>query len=273
MTKLLQFEVAGHSDVGAVRQANEDSIDWFLSPSKEVALAIVADGMGGHAGGAKASQTAVEVFVATLAPSLAGKKFLSAEMVEQGMFQAGEEAHHAIHDAKLENPDYMKMGTTIVSIWLQENFASLLHVGDSRCYRLRCHSEEVEMVQLTRDDSVVQTMVEEGTLDVAEAEISPYRNMLTQAIGSDGEILLNQTEIEVQAGDLYLLCSDGLYNELSKPMMVKLLKEHGVFNPDLVSKFSLEAASKALVDAAVLAGGHDNTSLILVSANRTRYSR
>lgn len=267
MTESLQFEVAGHTDVGAVRKANEDSIDWYQSPTGEVALAVVADGMGGHAGGAKASQTAIEVFVATLAPSLANRNLLSLEQIEQGMYQAGVEAHNAIHEAKVENPDFMKMGTTIVSLWVQGDTASILHVGDSRCYRIRNHGHNVEMQQLTRDDSVVQTMVEEGTLDAAEAEISPYRNMLTQAIGSEGDILLNQLETEVEQGDLFLLCSDGLYNELTNRNVLSLLNEYDAFKSRAEGNASLNKAAYKLVEAAVSAGGHDNVSVVLVRAS------
>lgn len=269
MTQSLQFEVAGHTHVGAVRKVNEDSVDWFQSPSGEVVLAVVADGMGGHAGGAKASQTAIEVFVATLAPSIANRNLLSPELVEQAMYHAGVEAHNAIHEAKLEIPDFMKMGTTIVSLWVQGNRAAILHVGDSRCYLIRRQGDSSEIQQLTRDDSVVQTMIEEGTLDAAEAEVSPYRNMLTQAIGSDGDILLNQLETEVAAGDLFLLCSDGLYNELSNHRITSLLKQcEAIKNPVETSaranNVSLDEAARQLVEAAVVAGGHDNVSVVLV---------
>ena len=269
MTQSLQFEVTGHTHVGAVRRVNEDSVDWFQSPSGDVVLAVVADGMGGHAGGAKASQTAVEVFVATLAPSIANRNLLSPAQVEQAMYHAGVEAHNAIHEAKLENPDFMKMGTTIVSFWVQGSRAAILHVGDSRCYLIRGQGGNSDMQQLTRDDSLVQNMVEEGTLDAAEAKVSPYRNMLTQAIGSDGDILLNQLETEVAAGDLFLLCSDGLYNELSNHHIITLLNQCGAIKDPVetgvrASSVSLYEAARQLVDAAVAAGGHDNVSVVLV---------
>ena len=264
LTQTLRFEVAGHTSVGVVRKANEDSIDWFQSPSGDVVLAVVADGMGGHAGGAKASQTAIEVFVATLAPGLAKKKLLSLEQIEQSMYQAGVEAHNAIHLAKLGNPDFLKMGTTIVGLWIQGSTASILHVGDSRCYRIRESEGATDIQQLTRDDSVVQTMVEEGTLAAAEAEMSPYRNMLTQAIGSDGDILLNQLETDVEVGDLFLLCSDGLYNEMTNSQIVRLLEEFDGLQPPLSTNTSLNRAAYKLVEAAIEAGGHDNISVVLV---------
>ena len=269
MSECQQFEVAGHTDVGAVRKANEDSLDWYLSPDKDVALAVVADGMGGHAGGAKASQTAIEVFVSTLAPSLSGKKCLTTDQVEQGMYQAGVQAHNAVQTAKTENPEFMKMGTTIVSLWVQGGVASVLHVGDSRCYRIRaaeCGSK-VEIQQLTRDDSVVQAMIEEGTLDEDEAEYSPYRNMLTQAVGSDGDILINQLETDVQSGDLFLLCSDGLYNELSNREVIRYLRHHEVFDfSKPLANGNLSKAAFNLVEAAVSSGGHDNVSAVLIRA-------
>lgn len=264
MTQSLQFEVAGHTDTGAVRKANEDSIDWFRSSTGEVVLAVVADGMGGHAGGAKASQTAIEVFVATLAPSLGNKNLLSLEQIEQSMYHAGVEAHNAIHEAKLVHPDLMRMGTTVVSLWLQGNTASVLHVGDSRCYRIRTTEQNIEIQQLTRDDSVVQNMVEDGTIAASEAELSPYRNMLTQAIGSEGDILLNQLETDAASGDLFLLCSDGLYNELSNHEIVTLLDDCDALQKLTGDQNSLEHAVQRLVSEAIAAGGHDNISVVLV---------
>ncbi len=262
----LRFEVAGHTDIGAVRKANEDSIDWYLSPSQELALAVVADGMGGHAGGAKASQMAVEIFVATLAIPLASKKPIDHERLETALYTAADQSHSAICGAREEHPEYSKMGTTLVALWAQDTHASLIHVGDSRCYRIRKTQQHLSMEQLTRDDSVVQSMVEDGTISAEDAEISPYRNMLTQAIGSDGGIIIHQSDVEIAAGDLFLLCSDGLYNELSTEAVLTLLHQENLFSQPTSEDTApnLTRCAYKLAEAAKAAGGHDNISVILV---------
>jgi len=262
----LRFEVAGYTDIGAVRKANEDSIDWYLSPSQELALAVVADGMGGHAGGAKASQMAVEIFVATLAIPLASKKPIDHDRLETALYTAADEAHEGICDAREEYPEYSKMGTTLVALWVQDTHAFLVHVGDSRCYRIRKTQQYLSMEQLTRDDSVVQSMVEDGTISAQEAIVSPYRNMLTQAIGSDGRIIIHQSDVEITAGDLFLLCSDGLYNELSNTDVLKVLQQENLFTEPSSEEPTpnLTRCVYKLGEAAKAAGGNDNISVILV---------
>ncbi|WP_020405658.1 PP2C family protein-serine/threonine phosphatase [Hahella ganghwensis] len=268
----LRFDVAGHTDIGAVRKANEDSVDWYLSPNRETALAVVADGMGGHAGGAKASQMAIEVFVATLAMPLTSKKPIDPEKLKNALYTATEQAHDSICQAREEQPEYGKMGTTLVAIWAQHDHASILHVGDSRCYRIRPQNEHSRLEQLTRDDSVVQSMVEDGTISAEEAEISPYRNMLTQAVGSDGGIIVHQLEVDVEAGDLFLLCSDGLYSELSSESILEILNQEGALDSSFSqssdsseqSSPNLKRISFKLTEAAKAAGGHDNISVILL---------
>ncbi|OZG72601.1 hypothetical protein BTA51_15480 [Hahella sp. CCB-MM4] len=269
----MRFDVAGHTDIGAVRKANEDSVDWYLSPSRETALAVVADGMGGHAGGAKASQMAIEVFVATLAMPLASKKLIDLERLRGALYTAAEQAHESICQARSEQPEYGKMGTTLVALWAQNHQASILHVGDSRCYRIRPQGQNTRMEQLTRDDSVVQSMVEDGTISAEEAELSPYRNMLTQAVGSDGGIIVHQMDVDVEPGDLYLLCSDGLYNELSSGDVLQILQAEGALIELTESEAdqpepNLKRISFKLAEAAKAAGGHDNISVILLRAVR-----
>jgi protein phosphatase len=194
---------AAHSDVGRVRSVNQDGA---LTSSFLVA---VADGMGGHRAGEVASALALR--------SLAGHAgFDSRDDVVEAVRQANE----AIFDAAADEVDLRGMGTTLCALALVDGEADgerlvLVNVGDSRAYQLR----DGRLVQLTVDHSLVQLMVREGQLRPEEAESHPQRNILTRALGIDVDVEVDAWELPVSPGDRYLICSDGLFNEVDADRM------------------------------------------------------
>ena len=197
------FETSARSAIGLVRQGNEDSA--FASAQ----LIAVADGMGGHAAGEVASRIAVKV-LEKLAPTLTAQE-IDEDSVEDLLM-------HSLHsiDAEIaavadEEIEKRGMGTTLTALLIRDNHIALLHVGDSRCYRLRGNTLE----QLSNDHTVIQELLDQGAISQAEAADHPQRSMLTQALRGDGDVTPVLQMYEVKKGDRYLLCSDGLSGVLT----------------------------------------------------------
>ena len=207
------FETSARSAIGLVRQGNEDSA--FASAQ----LIAVADGMGGHAAGEVASRIAVKV-LEKLAPTLTAQE-IDEDSVEDLLM-------HSLHsiDAEIaavadEEIEKRGMGTTLTALLIRDNRIALLHVGDSRCYRLRGNTLE----QLSNDHTVIQELLDQGAISQAEATDHPQRSMLTQALRGDGDVTPVLQMYEVKKGDRYLLCSDGLSGVLTdKEIKVGLKK-------------------------------------------------
>jgi serine/threonine protein phosphatase PrpC len=234
------FETSARSAVGLVRQGNEDS--GLVSPQ----LIAVADGMGGHAAGEVASRIAVEV-LQSLAPAL-----ISAEIDEDS---AEDLLMHSLHSIDVEislvtDEDIEKrgMGTTLTALLIRDKYISLLHVGDSRCYRLRGNTLE----QLSNDHTVIQELLDQGAISEAEAIEHPQRSMLTQALRGDGDVTPVLQMYEIKKGDRYLLCSDGLSGVLTEKEIKIGLK-----------KSDKDEAVKFLVDATYVNGAPDNVTLLI----------
>ncbi len=234
------FETSARSAVGLVRQGNEDS--GLVSPQ----LIAVADGMGGHAAGEVASRIAVEV-LQSLTPAL-----VSAEIDEDS---AEDLLMHSLHSIDVEislvtDEDIEKrgMGTTLTALLIRDKYISLLHVGDSRCYRLRGNTLE----QLSNDHTVIQELLDQGAISEAEAIEHPQRSMLTQALRGDGDVTPVLQMYEIKKGDRYLLCSDGLSGVLTEKEIKIGLK-----------KSDKDEAVKFLVDATYVNGAPDNVTLLI----------
>ena len=234
------FETSARSAIGLVRQGNEDS--GLVSPQ----LIAVADGMGGHAAGEVASRIAVEV-LQSLTPAL-----VSADIDEDS---AEDLLMHSLHSIDVEislvtDEDIEKrgMGTTLTALLIRDKYISLLHVGDSRCYRLRGNTLE----QLSNDHTVIQELLDQGAISVAEAADHPQRSMLTQALRGDGNVTPVLQMYEIKKGDRYLLCSDGLSGVLTEKEIKIGLK-----------KSDKEEAVKFLVDATYVNGAPDNVTVLI----------
>ena len=240
---------AGGTDRGVMREQNEDSY-VILSDAR---LYVVADGMGGHAAGEVASAMAVESMERAVRNPLwdaLSAVWPSANTVLTAVGYHA--ANAAILRESLSNPARRGMGTTMVSaVVLPGDVVEFVNVGDSRAYFLHEHG----IRQVTKDQSLVQQLIDEGKLRTPE-EIArfPYKNIITQALGTQREIVPVVTREHVVPGDIVLLCSDGLTNELTDAQILEIVE----------SSESLEAAVTTLIARANAAGGHDNITVVLV---------
>ncbi len=232
----LGLRYAARSDVGMVRKGNEDSGyagSWLLA---------VADGMGGHAAGELASAIAVATFAEVADAQLREDEALSV------LGDAVDLSNERIADVIAEEPQYQGMGTTFTGLaWLRDRLG-LVHVGDSRAYLLR----DGELVQLTRDHTYVQTLVDSGQITKEEAAIHPRRNLIMRAIDGVHAVEPDLSIRDLQLGDRYLLCSDGL---------------SGVVDEDVISRELSNGDPTGvvtrLVDLALEAGAPDNVTVVV----------
>jgi serine/threonine protein phosphatase PrpC len=236
---LTHWRHAEATDTGLVRQSNQDAV--YVDDS----LAIVADGMGGHAAGEVASEMTIEML---------RSGFVEDQTVE-GLYNAINAANITVLNDARENPNHFGMGTTVIALGLtvdDEGVTSptLCHVGDSRAYQLR----DGALRQLTDDHSVAEEWVRMGRLTPEEAAVHPRRHQLTRGIGVEETIAVDVMSVHALAGDRLLLCSDGLSNELDSDTLARLSS----------APFTLEEAVAQLVEAAKEAGGRDNITAVLL---------
>lgn len=222
------------TDIGCVRDHNEDSL--IVAPP----LYVVADGMGGHAAGEVASEIAVSV-LEQQAPA-----HPDGEQLERAVEEANREVILAQHDGRGREG----MGTTVTAAMLEDERLVIAQVGDSRAYLL--HRGHLQ--QLTRDHSLMADMIEAGQLTPEEARFHPNRSVITRALGSDPLMRPDIFELNVEAGDRLLICSDGLSGMLRDPEIENTLRR--VRDP--------QRCASQLVNEAITAGGHDNVTVIVV---------
>jgi protein phosphatase len=232
----MRLRVGARTDVGLVREGNEDSY-MVHEP-----LFAVADGMGGHQGGEVASDLAVR--------SLEGLAEGGGQQAADNLAEVVRRANREVLQAASQDPGLQGMGTTLTAAVALEGAIHLVHVGDSRAYLFR----DGRLRQLTEDHTVVQRLVDEGRITREEAEIHPQRSILTRALGVDREITVDESTIKVRRGDRLLLCSDGLSGMVPEEEIQRILAEHD--DP--------QAASDALVEAANSAGGQDNITAVVI---------
>lgn len=240
----MQLSVTGLTDVGMARKHNEDCYQI----DQDHQLFVVADGMGGHSHGEVASKIAVD----TICDFIGGDQASDAGSYDQRLKEAVRYAHDEVLRAIVKDASLQGMGTTVVGMHINEERAALAHVGDSRAYRLR----DGELALLTQDHTWVHEQVQAGYLSEEQARHHPLKNVVTRALGSEKEVVVDLQEVELASGDVYLICSDGLTSMLDDPEIAQILKEEG----------SLEQRSQALVDEANRRGGLDNVTVVLVAA-------
>ena len=230
----MKIEVGSATDIGRVRERNEDSI--LVEPP----LYVVADGMGGHRGGQVASQVALEMM-----EELAGEgKGSLADHVRS--------ANRAVWDRSVEDQRLSGMGTTLTAARVDGASATIAHVGDSRAYLLR----EGLLRQLTTDHTLVERMIRSGEITEAEADVHPHKNVLTRALGTDQHVEVDEDAVELIDGDRLLLCSDGLTGMVTEDQIQAILE----------TTESPQQAADRLVKAANRAGGIDNISVVVIDA-------
>ncbi|MGB5832699.1 MAG: protein phosphatase 2C domain-containing protein [Thiohalocapsa sp.] len=228
---------AAATHAGVVRTVNQDA---FLERS-DIGLWVVADGMGGHAAGEKASALVVESLSRLPADDLLGRSVRRAECL------ISEANRRLIDEADASGEPVI--GTTVVALLAAGNACALLWVGDSRIYRLRGNRLE----QLTVDHTEVQQWVTEGKLSVEEAETHPYASVLSRAVGAEDALKVDAAIETLMDGDRYLLCSDGLTKELSPTDIQGVL---GCSDP--------EETVRLLIESACAAGGRDNVTAVVI---------
>jgi serine/threonine protein phosphatase PrpC len=219
----LAFKVFALSDLGLVREGNEDS---GLASSKLVA---VADGMGGHAGGEVASKIAISALTAK-------------EIDVDSLLTISKEIDLAILDRTSAQPELAGMGTTLTALHLNETSVELLHVGDSRCYAFTGG----KLNQLSNDHTVMQELIDQGRITPEEAVSHPQRSLLTHALMGDSSFEPAVQLYPVKLGDQFLLCSDGLTGVLSDFEIVKIIKKYS--GQELVENLVSETRAKGAPD-------------------------
>lgn len=235
-----RFSAEARSEVGLHRSGNEDSA--LING----VLIAVADGMGGHAGGEVASKVAITT-LAQILPLLNNDE-MDSESLEDFLQSAVLDVDNEIRLTAEADDRLSGMGTTLTAIALYRNKAYVLHTGDSRAYRLRGK----EFTQLTKDHSVVQELIDAGTITEEEAAVHPQRSVLTNVLMGHGNITPLLIEYEVKAGDKFLLCSDGLSNVVSNQEIHKYLDED-----DALSK---------LISLTYERGAPDNVTVVIADA-------
>jgi PPM family protein phosphatase len=230
----LTIELFAAVDPGRARSNNEDSV----ALDNDVALAVLADGMGGYNAGEVASNMATSFIRTELGRWLREAQAQASDgEVRRAMDICVDNANRAIFNAANSNPQYAGMGTTLVLALVRENRLLVGHVGDSRAYRLRSG----RLQQITPE----------------QAAFSANKNLVTRAVGVEDTVLLETHQHDIQPGDIYLMCSDGLSDMLDDASIAQVLQ----------GQDSLAAACQALIDAANDAGGKDNISVVLVRAS------
>ncbi len=249
----MHLTVSAASDIGLVRDGNEDS---FLV-DRDLGLFIVADGMGGHRAGEKASSMSVEI----VRNALVDRRHAIVEQVDladepsenspavNALRDAMLEANATVFAASSSDPDLQGMGTTVTSVLILGQQAFIGHVGDSRAYLLR----QDQLYQVTMDHSLVAEQVRLGLMTEAQSRVSQYRNIITRSIGVDSQVEVDLYYVALEQGDLLLLCSDGLNGMVTDEEIADVLRGHFA-----------DQCPKVLVELACAHGGEDNITALCV---------
>lgn len=235
---------SGKTDTGNKRNSNQDSIFFSDQPIGPLPnLYIVADGMGGHRAGDKASKMAIDITVDFVKKSTLENPIA---VLKRAMIFANNE----IYKAANQDPDLSGMGTTMVAAVAQEGKLYVANVGDSRLYVINS-----EIRQITMDHSLVEELIRNGELERKKGRNHPEKNIITKAMGSKDEVIPDFFEIDINSEDKYLLCSDGLSN----------MVEDDEIRDIVVDNYSLDGITQALIDRANYYGGSDNISVVIIS--------
>ena len=238
----MKRQFIGLTDTGVVRTANQDN---YFVDDELGRFFIVADGMGGHAGGQEASKIATEKIYAYL-----HQHWDSPIASEILLTQAVEKANLGILEDQRINPQRKDMGTTVVVLIFRDEQPLCAHVGDSRLYRLRGS----ELKQITDDHTWVGMAVKKGEINEEQAKFHPWRHVLSQCLGREDLRLIEVQKFEVAPGDRLLICSDGLTEEVTDEQI----------KTTLINSKSCQETARELIDAAKAAGGSDNITVVIV---------
>ena len=237
----------GLTDPGCVRTQNQDAYQ-MEQLDRSTALCIVCDGMGGAKSGNIASTLAVDVFVQEVRRSWTSS--MNQEKINQMLYSAVKLANFTVYDQAQQFEEFDGMGTTLVAVLVHNRHVTVVHVGDSRAYRVNAEG----IWQMTRDHSLVQMMVERGELSTEMAKSYPGKNFITRAIGTEPIVDCDISNLELSKGEFLVLCSDGLSNVLDdQEILFEVI--HGVNKQDCCQR---------LLDIAKNRGAPDNVTSVLV---------
>ena len=252
------LEIVRLTDVGLQRDHNEDAI----ASDDTMGFVVLADGMGGYKAGEVASEMAVLSITAELMESLANQQLgkidlaLGKQAEAQLIVDAVKSANEVIYSVSQSQPQCAGMGTTLVVGVFTNNKLLVGHIGDSRMYRLR----DQVLSQITEDHSVLQEQINSGYITPEQAKYALNKNLVTRALGIDHEVELELNEHDVEVGDIYLVCSDGLTDMVDDDAIQSVLNE---------LMLDMNAAAQALVQLANDNGGKDNISVILIKVKES----
>lgn len=250
------LEIVSQTHPGMVRSHNEDSVAFDAS----CGLVVLADGMGGYNAGEVASGITISLISTEIKHALQGtcpadKDEDSGEDVGMLLLRENvQKANASIFQASQSQPQYSGMGTTVVAGLFYDNRVAVAHVGDSRMYRLRGEAFET----ITRDHSLLQEQIDSGLISQQDARLSKNRNLVTRAVGIDAEVEAEVHVHDVQVGDIYLLCSDGLND---------MVEDDDIGSALQMLQSNLPLAASQLIEMANDNGGRDNVSVILIKVN------
>jgi len=261
---VLALHIGSQQDPGIRRKyrPNEDSL--FIvqgampstspsTPPTPFVLLVVADGMGGQGHGRTASRLAVQSLVVYMSSSLSTQQSAQASLL--ALLRAGiQEANRVVYERNLRQ--HLGMGTTLMAVLLSETTASVAHVGDSRLYRYR---PPTGLAQITRDHSVVAALVTAGIIEPDEIYTHPHRNQLYRSLGEQATVDVETTTLALAAGDILLVCTDGLWEMVRDQQIAAILTTPMPTPMD---------TAHALIQAALAGGGADNVSAIVAEASQ-----
>lgn len=239
------MQIYSKTDIGLTRHSNQDAV--FTGVLEDGAVfAIVCDGMGGANAGNVASDTAVKVISQYITQSYRiGMDFYD---VEKMLKNAISSANMEIYDMSLKKEELKGMGTTTVTALVRDGIAVIAHVGDSRAYKA---GEKLQLI--TRDHSVVQSLVESGKITPEDAKVHPRKNVITRALGTEENVVVDCTQIELRADDILLLCTDGLSGYAD---------EDGIYD---ALKADASQSADRLIELAKKGGGRDNITVVVIT--------
>ncbi len=248
----LKVSAYGLSDIGLVRQNNEDVWDQL----QEENFYVLADGMGGHQAGEIAAREAVNELCRSMKKVLKeGQRKKGFQEIREALKNAIQHVNDKIYQLSSESEVLRGMGTTLCCLYLHEEGLIYGHVGDSRIYRLR----DKHLKLLTKDHSLLRELVELGQLTEKQAMEFLYKNIITKAIGTESSVEPTINIGDIHDQDLYLLCSDGLTDLLTKEEIEKILNRSQ----------EIQSAAQHLVDQAKEKGGNDNITVVLILVQKT----
>lgn len=243
----MKIKTYGISDMGKIRELNEDSFGIFNSGEEFGCFAILADGMGGHNAGEVASSMAVDLVSAELEKTVCER---DKKTIVYNILSAIDYANKKIFDLSVKDLSKSGMGSTLAIAYLNGSEMYFANIGDSRAYVI----ENKEINQITVDHSLVQEMVEKGMITKEEAKHHPEKNLITRALGTEPFAEADIFEYSAALGDVVLLCSDGLVDMLDDEEILSTIAENE----------NIEDAAKKLVEKANDAGGHDNITVVVL---------